>query len=222
MWPGRTDLIPRISSGAVVCFAPPGPGSRSRLTAFALQRPASRIRFEAALAFLLLLPALVAQTEPFTGFVDVRNRFVQDVGGDFDVYRSVVNLGEGPRLFDSELHRVAPGDRWLDELHFRANNWGGDPYNTAFFEARRDELYELRVRYRNVAYFNNLPTFANPLLEEGLLTSQRALDVTRRQIDLDLELLPGKRVTPYFGFYRADGFGRGITTYVSDSDQFPV
>ena len=170
----------------------------------------------------LLAANLTAQSEPFTGFVDVRNRLVQDVGGDFDVYRSVVNLGEGPRLFDAELHRIAPGGRWLDELHFSANNWGGDPYNTASLEARRDKIYELRLRYRNVAYFNNLPTFANPLLQEGLLTSQRALDVTRRQIDLDLELRPGKRVTPYFGFYRADGFGRGVTTYVSESDQYPV
>lgn len=163
-----------------------------------------------------------AAGEFFSGFAEIRNRFVSSVGGSRDVYRSVVNLGEGPRLTDAGLDYRDPNGRYADELHFSASAWGGDPYNTAHVDASLAGKYELNVNYRNVAYFNNLPSFANPLLSDGVLLSQRSLDVTRRQLDADLVLLPGKRVSPYAGFSLAQGFGRGRTLFVSGGDEFPV
>ncbi len=160
--------------------------------------------------------------ESWSGFADVRNRFVKEVGGDLQVYRSIVNLGEGPRLYEGELHFEDPGGRWADEMTLTGDALGGDPSNSIFFGLGAAEKYDLRLHYRNFAYFNNLPSFANPLLEEGLLLSQRALDLTRRQTDLELKLRPGHTFEPFFGFYRADGFGRGVTTYVTDGNEFPV
>jgi hypothetical protein len=163
-----------------------------------------------------------AQAEHWSGFADVRNRFVQDVGGSFQTYRSVINLGEGPRLYDSELRYTKPGSKWADEFLVTGDAWGGDPYNTAFAEASKAEVYDFQFRYRNLAYFNDLPSFANPLLGEGLLLSQRALDITRRQIEADLTLRPRKTISPFLGVYKAEGFGRGRTLYVTDGNEFPV
>ncbi len=184
-----------------------------------------------ALALLACAAAATPQTtsgddaagggEYWSGFADVRNRFVRDAG-DFEVYRSVVNLGEGPRLYEGELRFDRPGGKWADEFALTGDRLGGDPSNAIYLGLRRAEKYDLKVRHRNLAYFNNLPSFANPLLEEGLMLSQRALDVRRRQVDLELTLLPGHRFEPFFGFYRADGFGRGVTTFVTDGNEFPV
>ena len=179
-----------------------------------------------ALALAIALP-LAAQaggagSEVWSGFADVRNRFVQDVGGSFQTYRSVINLGEGPRMYDAELRYAKPGGRWADRFLVTGDAWGGDPYNTALVEAGKAEQYDFQLRYRNMAYFNDLPTFANPLLGEGLLLSQRALDITRRQIEADLTLRPRKTISPFFGIYRAEGFGRGRTLYSTDGNEFPV
>ncbi len=35
-----------------------------------------------------------------TGTIDIGYRWVDKVGGDFNTYRSVVNLGSGPKLFE--------------------------------------------------------------------------------------------------------------------------
>lgn len=184
-------------------------------------RPPLRVLL-AVLSIAVAAPGQQDSGEYWNGFADVRNRFVQDVGGDLQVYRSIVNLGEGPRLYEGELRYERPGGRWADEFTLTGDALGGDPSNCVFLGMSLDEAYDLRLHYRNFAYFNNLPSFANPLLEEGLLLSQRALDLTRRQVDLDLNLLPGHTFEPFFGFYRADGFGRGVTTYVTDGNEFPV
>ena len=179
--------------------------------------------------WLLLLCAgvLGAQQSPDGGGelslnLDVRNRFVQDVSGNGQVYRSIVNLGEGPRLFGGDMRYTNPSGALFDEFSVDANSWGGDPYNTARIRVGLRDVYDLTVNYRNVAYFNNLPSFANPLLGEGLLLSQRVLDITRRQFETDLVVKPNSTISPFFSFYKADGFGLGTTTFLTDGDEFPV
>ena len=51
------------------------------------------------------------RSDAWTGSLDVRNRWVAHVGGNSQVYRSVVNLGEGLRLFNAELRFSRPGGR---------------------------------------------------------------------------------------------------------------
>lgn len=156
------------------------------------------------------------------GSVDFGNRWVLGNGGNEDVYRSIVNLGEGPKLFGAETTIRYPGGRWYDRLDARASSWGGDPYNTARLEAARTGAYAFRFDYRNVSYFNSLPSFANPFLGQGVLFSQRSLDTKRRLIDTELEYRPGARLSGYLGFYHGSGFGRGVTTFVTDGNEFPV
>jgi hypothetical protein len=154
--------------------------------------------------------------------VEAGNRWVQDVRGSSDVYRSVVNLGEGPRLFGAQAQYVDPGGKYADRIDIHGYSWGGDPYNTARFSAEKKGLYSLDFDYRNVAYFNSLPSFANPLLGEGVLLSQRTFDIERRQADAELRIKPGARISPFVAYTFADGLGRGVTTFVSDGNEFPV
>ena len=53
------------------------------------------------------------------GSVEVGYRFVGDIGGNQDVYRSIVNLGKGPRLLNTDLS-MSPSLKWIDDLAVRA------------------------------------------------------------------------------------------------------
>lgn len=156
------------------------------------------------------------------GEVDVRYRVIGDLKGNSDVYRSVVNLGEGPRLFGGRFRYAAPESKMLDLLEISGSGWGGDPWVSTRVDGRRNGVYEFSIDYRNVAYFNNLPAFANPLLSQGVLFSQRAYDTKLRQIDGELRLFPSARVSPYFAFGRGMQNGSGITGFVTDGNEYPV
>ncbi len=167
------------------------------------------------------VPSPVAE-DKFSATVEFGNRWVQDVRGSEDVYRSVVNLGEGPRLFDAEARYRNLGGKYVDRFDLITTSWGGDPYNTARFDMEKAGAYEFHLDYRNVAYFNSLPSFANPLLGEGVLLSQRRFDIERRQLDTELRVKPGALVSPFVAFTYAEGSGLGVTTFVTDGNEFPV
>jgi hypothetical protein len=101
-----------------------------------------------------------------TGYVDVGYRWVTDVKGNYQQYRSVVNLGEGPKLSAFDL--TLKGKRLYDTLTLRGMGWGGDPYNTGHVDARKMKIYDFRFDYRNIAYFNAVPSFANSAAPNGL------------------------------------------------------
>jgi hypothetical protein len=162
------------------------------------------------------------EEKKLTFTIEAGNRWVQDAGASSSAYRSVVNLGEGPRLFDAQAHYADPGGKYADRVDIRAYSWGGDPYNTAYVNADKQGVYSLDFSYRNVAYFNSLPSFANPLLGEGVLLSQRTFDIERRQADAELRIRPGATVSPFVAYTFGDGLGRGVTTFVSDGNEFPV
>jgi hypothetical protein len=162
-----------------------------------------------------------ATEELITGSVDFGYRLTS-VGGDNDVYRSVVNLGQGPRLLGLDLTIVDPKKRLFDRLDVRANNWGGDPYNTLHIDASKRGIYDFNFDYRDIAYFNLLPSFADPLLGTGLVLDEDSYFARRRMSDFQLDLFPGHRIVPYLAYGRDSGEGTGITTFVSDDNAYPV
>jgi len=151
----------------------------------------------------------------FTGSIDVGYRGVTNVGGDFQAYRSVINLGSGPKLFGLEFTILDPKKRWFDRLDANAYGWGGDPYTTAHVDARKLQVYDFRFDYRNIAYFNELPSYANPFAPAGF--NEQAFDIHRRMIDSSLDLFPGGHIIPYLAFSRSAGYGNGIDTWLMDS-----
>ncbi len=163
------------------------------------------------------------KAEPWvTGALDFGYRWVGQVGGDLNTYRSVVNLGEGPKLFGADLTFEEPSRRLFDRLDVRAHSWGGDPYNTARIDARKEGLYDFSFDYRNIAYYNFLPSFADPGRERGFFLNQRAFDTLRRSREFRLDLFPGRRITPYFAYQRNLGEGSGVTNLVVDGNEYPL
>src|SRR5262249_31425350 len=139
-------------------------------------------------------------TEPwFTGSVDVGYRWRSDVGGSFDTYRSVVNLGSGPKLLGADFTITDPKHRAFDRLAVLAYNWGDDPYGTFYLRATKTKVYEFNADYRDYAYFNFLPSFADPLLARGIILNQQSFDTRRRIGNFELDLLPGNWIIPYVG-----------------------
>jgi hypothetical protein len=138
------------------------------------------------------------------------------------MYRSQINLGEGLRLFSASVAMEAPnhsGKLW-DRLYFNADNWGGDPNNSIRLRAEKADIYQLEFSYQNIKYFSSIPTFANPLLADGSLTSQHIQDSKRHMIDSKLTFLPSSYFRPYLGFTRSSSEGRGRTTYLAGWDEF--
>jgi hypothetical protein len=128
------------------------------------------------------------------GSVDFGYRWVTGIGGSVPEYRSVVNLGEGPKLLGLDFTVMDPKKRLFDRLDARAYNWGGDPYNTAHINAVKRQIYDFSFDYQNIAYFNAVPSFANPFSPSGF--DQQSFDTHRRNTTVLLDLFPGRQIQP--------------------------
>lgn len=167
-------------------------------------------------------PSPVPSTESWlTGSVDLGYRWLAN-GGSFPTYRTFVNLGSGPKLLGAEFTLTDPHHRAFDYIKVRAQSWGGDPYQTFHTDAAKSKLYDFSADYRDIAYFNALPSYADPLLSRGIALNEQAFDTHRRMASLNLELRPGSWLIPYLAFDHASGTGTGVTTFVTDADEFPV
>jgi len=161
-------------------------------------------------------PAPSPDAQWITGSFDFGYRWVGDVRGSLPTYRSIVDLGSGPKLTGLDFTITDPKHRLFDRIDARANAWGGDPYNTAHIDVTKRGWYELRGDYRNIAYFNAMPSFANPLAPAGF--NEQSFDMRRRSGYIDLQLFPGKHFLPYLVFDRNSGYGHGVETWVQDSN----
>jgi len=164
-----------------------------------------------------------AAGEPWiAGWIDVGYRWVTGPGGSLDTYRTFVNLGSGPKLLGTEFTLADPKHRLFDQIHVRAYNLGGDPYETLHLDAAKSKAYTFSADYRDMAYFNDLPSYADPLMSRGIVLDQQSFDMRRRFASFSLELLPGNWIVPYLAFDRDSGSGQGATTFQSDGNEYPV
>ncbi|HME07577.1 MAG TPA: hypothetical protein VKG25_11015 [Bryobacteraceae bacterium] len=165
----------------------------------------------------------VPSTETWlTGSIDLGYRWVTNVDGSFNTYRSLVNLGEGPKLLGTEFTIADPKHRLFDRIDVRAYNFGGDPYETLHLDARKSKLYNFSADYRDIAYFNFLPSYADPLLSRGIVLNEQSFDTHRHFASFQLDLLPGNWFVPYFAYDRDSSSGSGASVFVTDANQFPI
>jgi hypothetical protein len=157
-----------------------------------------------------------------TGWIDLGYRWVSDTGGSYDTYRSFINFGSGPKLLGTEFSLADPGHGLFDRLRVRANNLGGDPSQTIHVDANKSKRYDLSADYRDIAYFDILPSWADPLLSRGVALNERAYDTRRKMANVQLDLLPGKWIVPYLNWELNSGSGTGTTAFFTDANQFPV
>ena len=165
----------------------------------------------------------VAVPEPWvTGTLDFGYRWRTDPAGNVDLYRSLVDLGEGPKFLNGNLSIMDPTHRWFDQIDTHAANWGDDPYTTLKVTIRKRRVYDFASSYRNLAYFNSIPSFANPLLDRGVFSSERTYDLRSRINSFELSLFPSTRIVPYLAYDRSSTYGNGVTPFVSDQNEYAV
>lgn len=156
-----------------------------------------------------------------TGGIDLGYRWLINQQGNAAEYQSVVNLGHGPRLLGLDFTLQDPKKRLFDRLDVRASGWGGDPYSLAHVDVRKRGLYDFTADYRDIAYFDAVPTFANPFQPAGF--NEQSFNLHQRDTDISLELFPGHRLTPYLAYSQNSSSGNGISTWVqSSNDEFAV
>ena len=159
------------------------------------------------------------------GVIDVGARWVSNVGGDMNTYRSIVNLESGPRVVNVDLKFDPPpaDNNVADSILLQAHSWG-DPYNSMRLDMQRNRIYRLTASYSNISYFNALPSYADPTMSTtGVFMNQQAYDTQNRNFENELLLLPGYWIQPYIAYSRNTNAGMGISTLVDSSyNQYPV
>jgi hypothetical protein len=168
-------------------------------------------------------PSPVPTEEPqISGWVDLGYRWRTNVNGSLETYRSVVNLGEGPKLFGADFTVIDPKKHFFDTMHIRASGWGGDPYGSFHLDAAKSKLYQFNADYRDLTYFNNLPSYADPLLTRGIVLDEQSFDTRRHIGAYSLEMLPGNWFMPYLAYDRDANSGAGVTAFVSAGNEYAV
>jgi hypothetical protein len=172
-------------------------------------------------AMLLLAGGALAQDTRFS--LDFGYQWLS-IDGNEDLYRSQVNQDDGFVVRDFHLSNLrAPGDvtGW-DRLVIDAAGLGASPYGYLRAEMSRARDYSLRLSYTRAEHFSALPALANPFIDDGIYPGQHTFDRTSDEIDLNLELLPGRAVTPIVGYryYQLDG--PGSTTFAVGQDEFQL
>jgi len=168
-------------------------------------------------------PSPVPSTEPaLTGWIDLGYRWGTGVGGSFDTYRSIINLGSGPKFLGTDFTLTDPKHRWFDTIQVRADSWGDEPSSSVHVEAKKTDVYDFNADYRDFAYFNFLPSYADPLLGQGIVLDEQSFDTRRKIAALSLDIRPGHWWTPYFGWDHDSSSGAGASVFVSDSDEYAV
>jgi hypothetical protein len=163
--------------------------------------------------------AAAASDSPISGSVELGYRF-SGVGGNQDVYNSTVNLSQGLRLINLDF-TVNPVKSLWDHFEVQASSWG-DPYDSARLDVSKNGLYRFTADYHNTAYFNFLPSYANPAASSGALLTESSFNTQIRSSDVELDILPGHWISPYVGWSRDSWYGSGITDFTLFPNNYPV
>ena len=99
------------------------------------------------------------------------------VGGDFGLYRSNVNYGNGLRLLGSSFTANSKdGHGYLfDSMSLTTQGLGNDPYEVATFRIEKNDVYRYDMTWRLSDYFN-------PSLDNG-----ESDTLVRRQLFLRID-----------------------------------
>jgi hypothetical protein len=113
----------------------------------------------------------------------------------------------------------------FDRIDVRAADWGDDPYSTLQVDIRKTNIYNFSGSYRNMAYYSNLPAFADPLLTtpgSGVTLNEQAMDTRKKIGTYHLEILPWRHIVPYLEYEHNSENGTGVNTFVADANEYPV
>jgi hypothetical protein len=145
-----------------------------------------------------------------------------DVSGNEQMYRSQINERPGVLIRSLSYASSAPFEGLFDHLRVDAWDVGAGPAGTLRLSADQTDRYRLSFSWRRTDLYSALPAFANPFLEQGIVPGQHTFKRVRDIYDVNLEILPGKMITPILGYTRNVYRGPGRTTYFLGQDEFAL
>lgn len=180
------------------------------------------LRLVTATCFIVAASSIVA-AQSTTFDIEVGYQSV-DVNGNEDMYRTQVNEDDGFVLRNFSLNFVdASGDAGIvDRLRIDASGFGGNPAGRFRLDMGLRDIYRLHLFYQELQAYSALPAYANPLLGDGIFPGQHTWDRSRNLLDLRVEILPGRVITPIVGYRWNQYDGPGRTTYSVGGDEFQV
>lgn len=151
------------------------------------------------LVLLFIGAGATAQTIPPMD-IEIGYRWL-DLEGNEGMYRSQINERSGLLL---RALSVSTPDFRID-----ASDLGVGPAGSLRVDVGKPDLYRFRLAFRKADAFSAVPTFA-----------QHTFDRKREMLDLDLEILPGRKVTPFVGYSINRYSGPGTSTVHLGQDEF--
>ena len=147
-----------------------------------------------------------------------------DIAGSEEMFRTQVNEDDGFVLSDLRLVSIVPDNESgiLDRLRINASGFGGSPSGRFRLTAGLADTYSLSVSYRQMQHYSALPGLANPLLADCVTPGFHTWDRDRDLLDVQLELLPGRAITPILGYRWNRYEGPRRTTYHVGADEFAL
>jgi len=146
------------------------------------------------------------------GSVTTAYRFT-DINGYRPNYQELFDLNSGFRLLDFSLFGKAKNEnRFADDYSLTLSGLGGDPYASGQLTVRKNNLYDLRVSFRQSYYYWNMNDLAG--LPTGLdgLTSNHNWATVRKMGSVNLLVHATKNLRFSFEYYRNTRDGVTQTT----------
>lgn len=149
-----------------------------------------------------------------------------DVTGSNNMYDTLVNLHQGPRLLNADLSMQSPEHNGLlfDDLFISSFGWGGDPDNVLRARADKSKWYNFQASFRRDQNFFDYDLLANPLNPPTsspsvpILNSPHEFATTRRMTDTDLTLLPQSSLSFRLGYSRNNMTGPSFSSVHEGTD----
>jgi len=164
------------------------------------------------LFLLALAPTLPAQEFTHQGSFTTGVRLT-DTHGSRDKFNELFGLRGGLRLFDFSFFGTAKDAEksFADSYSVTASGIGGDPYSTVQLTARKQNLYDLRVNFRQARFYWNR---ADGLLPNGFnnLTSNHDWATTRKMGSINLMVNATRQLRFNFEYFRNTREGVNFTT----------
>ncbi|MCL4522798.1 MAG: hypothetical protein M1453_06425 [Acidobacteria bacterium] len=160
-----------------------------------------------------------------------------DFTGSRSVYNTLVNLNQGPRLFEHSLEMRSLNHQGLlfDNFSLHSFGYGGDPNNVTRLRIYKNKWYNFNATFRRDRNFWDYNLLANPLNPNSYVStvpagtpifnvpfSPHRMEITRRMSDFSLVLAPQNPIRVRLGYSRNVSQGPSLTTFHEGTDVFLV
>lgn len=151
---------------------------------------------------------------------------LSDITGNESMYNTMINLHEGPRVFEQTLSMQSENHMGtlFDDLFVNSVGWGGDPNNYMRMRVNKNSWYDFRAMFRRDQDYFDFNTLANPLNPSTSVptvevqTSPHGFATRRRMSDFDLTLLPQSKISFRLGYSRNNMTGPSWTSVHEGTD----